>query len=94
MSDESIANHSHYYYTSLRNTLQREIGLMYVCVCNAVTDRQIREAAGQGIRSMEALCDRLKVASCCGRCSDCARKVLAGAVSDRRSPKPAGALVT
>jgi len=54
---------------------------MYVCICNAVTDHQIREAANQGIRSMEGLCEQLKVGSCCGRCSECARAVLDRAVS-------------
>lgn len=49
---------------------------MYVCVCNAVTDRDIRSAADNGISSMEALSNELKVGTCCGRCSDCAKQVL------------------
>jgi bacterioferritin-associated ferredoxin len=65
---------------------------MYVCVCNAVTDGQIRDAAGRGVHSMEALCSQLKVASCCGRCSDCARKVLHGAIADLMATEPAGCL--
>jgi bacterioferritin-associated ferredoxin len=55
---------------------------MYVCVCNAVTDRDIREAASRGISSMEALGDQLRVATCCGRCLDHARQVLIQAISD------------
>jgi bacterioferritin-associated ferredoxin len=55
---------------------------MYVCVCNAVSDRDIKEAAGRGICSMEALGDQLKVATCCGRCLDHASKVLQQAISD------------
>ncbi|MBK9130069.1 MAG: (2Fe-2S)-binding protein [Gammaproteobacteria bacterium] len=55
---------------------------MYICVCNAVTDRDIREAAGRGICSMEALGDQLKVATCCGRCLDHANKVLMQALTD------------
>jgi bacterioferritin-associated ferredoxin len=55
---------------------------MYVCVCNAVTDREIRAAAEEGVRTLEALGERLKVATCCGRCADCARRVLHQAMAD------------
>ncbi|MGD2117567.1 MAG: (2Fe-2S)-binding protein [Chromatiales bacterium] len=56
---------------------------MYVCVCNSVTDGQIRDAVDDGICTMEALCSELKVSSCCGRCSDCARKVLHQALAEQ-----------
>jgi bacterioferritin-associated ferredoxin len=56
---------------------------MYVCVCNAVTERQIREAAHSGVSSVEGLQARLKVATCCGSCRDCARRVLGEALSQR-----------
>ncbi|MCB1788786.1 MAG: (2Fe-2S)-binding protein [Gammaproteobacteria bacterium] len=49
---------------------------MYVCVCNRVTDHQIRDAADSGISTFEELCAELRVASCCGRCRDCAHRVL------------------
>jgi bacterioferritin-associated ferredoxin len=49
---------------------------MYVCVCNSVTDRDIRAAADRGVSSMRALGDQLKVGTCCGRCTDCARRIL------------------
>lgn len=54
---------------------------MYVCICNAITDRDIREAAKNGVNSMEALGDCLKVATCCGNCRDCAQEVLHRALS-------------
>ena len=50
--------------------------LMYVCVCNAVTDREIRAAAELGARTLEDLSTTLGVATCCRKCSDCARQVL------------------
>lgn len=53
---------------------------MYVCVCNAVTDREIRGAASLGARTLDDLSVTLGVATCCRKCSDCARKVLADAV--------------
>ncbi len=49
---------------------------MYVCVCNAVTDKQIRQACENGACTMEDLSRELNVATCCGRCQDCARKIL------------------
>ena len=51
---------------------------MYVCVCRAVTDSQIREAMGEGACSMRELRQRLGVASECGRCSQCALSILRG----------------
>lgn len=49
---------------------------MYVCVCNAVTDCQIREAYCEGACSMRKLREKLGVAGCCGRCAPCAKDVL------------------
>lgn len=49
---------------------------MYVCICNAVTDCQIREAYCDGACSMRQLRQKLGVAGCCGRCAPCARDVL------------------
>ncbi len=50
---------------------------MYVCLCNSVTDSEIRGAIKLGVRSMQDLSATLGVATCCGRCTDCARSVLA-----------------
>lgn len=49
---------------------------MYVCVCNAVTDCQIRQAYCEGACSMRKLREKLGVAGCCGRCAPCAKDVL------------------
>lgn len=49
---------------------------MYVCVCKAVTDRQIREAAMGGARTLKDLRRDLGVTSDCGRCASCARECL------------------
>ena len=42
---------------------------MYVCVCRAVTERQVREAVQSGVESMRGLREQLGVASECGRCA-------------------------
>jgi bacterioferritin-associated ferredoxin len=49
---------------------------MYVCVCQAVTERQVREAVDQGVTSMRGLREHLGVASECGRCARCAHGIL------------------
>jgi len=49
---------------------------MYVCVCQAVTDRQIREAAQGGARTLKDLRRELGVTRDCGRCASCARECL------------------
>jgi len=49
---------------------------MYVCVCNAVTDRDIGSAVAEGCGSLRELRDQLGVGNCCGRCTGCAREVL------------------
>ena len=49
---------------------------MYVCVCRAVTDRQIREAAAEGVRTMRELRLKLGVCSACGKCGEYAKEIL------------------
>ena len=59
---------------------------MYVCVCNAVTDRDIKEAANDGVETFQHLCQELNVATCCGRCATCAKNILMDA---HNNPSPA-----
>lgn len=56
---------------------------MYICICNGVTDREIREAAAAGADSLDALREELGVASCCGTCACAAEAILEGQGSDR-----------
>jgi len=49
---------------------------MYVCVCNAVTDSEVRSCAHDGARSLADLRERLGVATDCGRCARYARALL------------------
>ena len=49
---------------------------MYICVCQAVTDRQIREAAEGGARTLKDLRRDLGVTRDCGRCASCAHQCL------------------
>ncbi|MCC2638645.1 MAG: BFD-like (2Fe-2S)-binding protein [Moraxellaceae bacterium] len=54
---------------------------MYVCICKAVTDGQIREAVSEGCCSMRELRQCLGVATQCGRCAPEARQVLDAALA-------------
>jgi bacterioferritin-associated ferredoxin len=69
---------------------------MYVCVCNAITDKQIRAAAESGTTDVLGLQAKLGVATGCGSCMDVAAEILAeyrgkrsarGSTGGRRSVK-------
>jgi bacterioferritin-associated ferredoxin len=49
---------------------------MYVCLCNGITDNHIAKAVADGAASLCDLKTRLGVATCCGRCAECAEFVL------------------
>jgi len=49
---------------------------MYVCICKAVTDRQIRQAVELGATSLADLKESLGVATGCGKCAQFARAIL------------------
>jgi bacterioferritin-associated ferredoxin len=57
---------------------------MYVCLCNAVTQRQVEECARAGASSIEELAAQLGVGAGCGRCRDCARELLVECCSGSR----------
>lgn len=61
---------------------------MYVCVCKAVTDRQIHEAARGGARTLGDLRRELGITMDCGRCASCAHQCLKAA---RQGDAPATA---
>ncbi|HXX83926.1 MAG TPA: (2Fe-2S)-binding protein [Casimicrobiaceae bacterium] len=54
---------------------------MYVCLCNAITERQIVQAAELGARSSADLARELGVGLSCGRCTSCAKALLHEAVN-------------
>lgn len=49
---------------------------MIVCVCNNISDREIRQAAELGISSIAELRKELGVGTMCGTCVSYAREVL------------------
>jgi bacterioferritin-associated ferredoxin len=54
---------------------------MYICICKAVTERQIHSAVAQGAQRMRDLHERLGVAGQCGRCATCAHQCLKSALN-------------
>jgi bacterioferritin-associated ferredoxin len=59
---------------------------MYVCICNAVTDKMIRQAAAEGVSTLAELTRYTGCAGSCGSCTDLAEQVL----FEARSRRPFG----
>jgi bacterioferritin-associated ferredoxin len=55
---------------------------MYVCICAAVTERQVRDAVRDGVRTLDHLQATLGVGAGCGCCREFAREVLAQASAE------------
>jgi len=51
---------------------------MYICVCNAVTERQVRASVDAGATTLSDLQFDLGVATCCGCCAATAQEYLPG----------------
>jgi len=50
---------------------------MYVCICNAVTEKHIQQAVAAGhVRTPDDLEKHLNISSCCGSCDETARECL------------------
>lgn len=57
---------------------------MYVCLCKAVTDRQIKEMINGGACSYAEVRKELGVATQCGKCGQMAKSIVQTAV--RKTP--------
>ena len=61
---------------------------MYVCICNGVTDHDIRQAAEAGCRTMAELTMRTGAGACCGSCVEMATGLLDQVRAARELPLP------
>jgi bacterioferritin-associated ferredoxin len=52
--------------------------LMFICICNAITERQVQAAVAGGATTMSDLQGQLGVATCCGCCAETANEYLPG----------------
>lgn len=59
---------------------------MYVCICNAITDRDIRAAARQGAASFADLQASTGCSNCCGNCEETARALFDEALTVSSRP--------
>lgn len=64
---------------------------MYVCICNAVTESEVRKCARNGACSVEHLTAELGVGAGCGRCRDCASELLRDVQTELDTLSPAAA---
>ena len=69
-----IDNHSHLRLNNHKHI--KALKRMYVCICNAITDKQIRKAAASGVKDFRGLQRELGVAAGCGSCKEMASEIL------------------
>ena len=58
---------------------------MYICVCNAVTEADIRNAAADGVRNLKQLARLNGCGKTCGCCKKAAIEALVQAVAEERT---------
>lgn len=61
---------------------------MYVCICKAVTDKQIRRAKAAGVATLDDLRDTLGVTGYCGSCTDMVESILTEDDDRTTAPRP------
>ena len=49
---------------------------MYICLCNGVTDRTIRESVRSGVSTLQELTAKTGCGSCCGSCLPMAQEII------------------
>lgn len=60
---------------------------MYVCICNAVTDSDIRDAVQDGVSNMRQLGQSTGCGSKCGCCKELAVEILQQSMEEARESK-------
>ena len=55
---------------------------MYVCLCRAVKDSEVRQAAASGIEDVDQLAEALGVGTGCGSCRDFAQSLIDEVLAD------------
>ncbi len=55
---------------------------MYVCICRAVTERDITEAAQKGVRSFDQLSESMGIGADCGTCQHRACQMLSAIANE------------
>jgi bacterioferritin-associated ferredoxin len=81
--------------TDYQNRGNRGCHIMYVCVCNAVTDRQIRSQSECGRGTVAEIYRALGIKVQCGKCVRAAKRIIDGRQAETRNAAsiPAFAMV-
>src|SRR3546814_13045526 len=79
-----IDNHSHSQSQWRRSRSDGVFRTMYVCICNGVTDSDIRQAAKAGCGGLAELTMRTGCGACCGSCVDTAAEMLEQARAEKK----------
>ncbi len=58
---------------------------MYVCICRAVTEKDIQNETQKGSISVGEICKKLGCATQCGKCANHVREVHASAIADQQA---------
>ncbi len=75
----NVANEIDFYLGSVHNEH------MYICICNAINERQVLDAVDNGANSLADLQATLGVATVCGCCAETAIEYLPGGRYARKS---------
>lgn len=59
---------------------------MYVCICNAITEDELRSAVAEGASSLGELMRTTGAGTCCGSCTDEAERLLEESRRNRIHP--------
>ena len=70
---------------AIANTYHLDLRAMYVCLCKAITDSEIREAAETGVADVEHLTEKLGVGGGCGTCLETAEAIIDACRANRLS---------
>jgi bacterioferritin-associated ferredoxin len=60
---------------------------MYICICNAVTEKAIRDAVRDGARSVFDLSLRTGCSTQCGTCTDVVRDIMEATLAEIGAPR-------
>jgi bacterioferritin-associated ferredoxin len=83
-----------YNWLSRRRQAPRGSFRMYVCICAAVSDRQIKQAVREGARSVDQLAACLGVGTVCGCCREIAQDIVLEASAPLRHEREVARLAT
>ena len=59
---------------------------MYVCICKAVSDGEIKSAVAEGVTDLESLSEKLGVGTGCGTCREFTHEIIQQELSRNSLP--------